>query len=77
MKYKKGDILICSKKQVYGQQLFVGDKYKINGFIEEIDSEVVLHVTHDKTNNRITFVSDKYFITLQAYRSWKLKNILK
>jgi hypothetical protein len=77
MKYKKGDILICSKKQVYGQQLFVGDKYKINGFIEEIDSEVVLHVTHDKTNNRITFVSDKHFITLQAYRSWKLKNILK
>jgi len=80
MKYKHGDILICSTKEMYGQtnhQLIVGDKYKINDVIEMLEDKIILDVTHESTNKRIGLVSDRQFIPLEVYRDWKLKKILE
>jgi hypothetical protein len=80
MRYKRGDILICSTKEMYGQtnhQLVVGEKYKINDVIEISEDKIILDVTHESTNKRIGLVSDRQFITLEVYRDWKLKKILE
>lgn len=79
MKYKHGDILICTTNEMYGQknrQLVVGDKYKINDIIEMSD-KIILDVTHEKTNGRVGLVSDRHFITIEVYRDWKIKQLLK
>jgi hypothetical protein len=80
MKYKHGDILICSTKEMYGQtnhQLIVGDKYKINDVIEMLEDKIILDVTHESTNKRIGLASDRQFIPLEVYRDCKLKKILE
>ena len=53
MKYNKGDILICSTDNLYGQkqQLIIGDKYIINDFIE-MSEKVILDVIHKYTGKR-------------------------
>lgn len=43
----------------------------------EIPGKRILDVTHQSTNKRIGLVSDRQFITLDAYRNWKLKELLK
>jgi hypothetical protein len=79
MKYKQGDILICSTKEMYGQVnqlLLVNDKYRVNDFIEMSGGKIILDVTHESTNKRIGLVSDRHFIKLDVYRHWKLKQLL-
>jgi hypothetical protein len=80
MKYRHGDILICSTKEMYGQtnhQLVVGDKYKINDVIEMSEDKIILDVIHESTNKRIGLVSDRQFIPLEVYRDWRIKQLLK
>jgi hypothetical protein len=80
MKYKRGDILICSTKEMYGQtnhQLIVGEKYKINDSIEISEDRIILDVTHINSNKRIGLVSDRQFISLSSYREWKIKQLIK
>ena len=79
MKYKRGDILICSTKEMYGQtnhQLIVGEKYFINDSIEMSEDRIILDVTHESTNKRIGLVSDRHFISLSFYREWKIKKLI-
>lgn len=79
MKYSKGDILVCSTDELYGQkyQLVVGDKYQILDIIDILEDKTILLVLHVKSNRNIGLVSDRHFITLQWYRDWKLKKIIK
>jgi hypothetical protein len=80
MKYRHSDVLICSTKEMYGQtnhQLVIGDKYKINDVIEMSEDKIILDVTHESTNKRIGLVSDRHFITIEVYRDWKIKQLLK
>lgn len=79
MKYNKGDILVCSTDELYGQkyQLVVGDKYQILDIIEMSEDRTILQALHVKSNRNIGLVSDRHFIPLQWYRDWKLKKIIK
>lgn len=79
MNYKRGDILICTTNEMYGQtnrMLIIGDKYKINDIIEMSD-KTILDVIHEETNSRVGLVSDRHFITIEVYRDWKIKQLLK
>ena len=78
MKYSKGDILVCSTDNFYGQkyQLVVGDKYQIIDVIEMSEDKTIIEALHVRTNRNIGLVSDKHFIPLQWYRDWKIKQIV-
>jgi hypothetical protein len=78
MKYKKGDILICSTNELYGQKynLTIGDKYRVNDAIEMSDDRIVLELIHDSTNRPVGIHSDRLFIPLWVYREFKLRKIL-
>lgn len=78
MKYSKGDILVCSNDNLYGQryQLVVGDKYQIINVIEISEDKTIIEALHVKTNRNIGLVSDKHFIPLQSYREWKILQII-
>jgi hypothetical protein len=78
MKYNKGDILICSTNELYGQKynLIIGDKYSINDAIEMSEDRIVLELIHVDTKSPVGIHSDRLFITLSAYREWKLRKIL-
>lgn len=85
MKYRHGDILVCSTKEGFllsqhlykNHQLIVGDKYKINDVIEMSEDKIILDVIHGSTNKRIGLVSDRQFIPLEVYRDWRIKQLLK
>ena len=78
MKYSKGDILICSSNELYGNKynLIIGDKYSINDAIEMSEGRIVLELIHVDTKSPVGIHSDRLFITLSAYREWKLRKIL-
>ncbi len=78
MKYNKGDILICSTDNLYGQkqQLIIGDKYIINDVIE-MSEKVILDVTHKDTNKRLGLFDDRHFIPLDVWREFQLRKLLK
>ena len=78
MKYNKGDILICSNNELYGQKynLIIGDKYSVNDAIVMSDNRIVLELIHVDTKLPVGIHSDRLFITLDVYREWKLRKIL-
>lgn len=78
MKYNKGDILICSTNELYGQKynLIIGDKYRVNDAIEMSDDRIVLELIHDSTNRPVGIHSDRLFIPLWVYREFKLRKVL-
>lgn len=79
MIYSEGDILICSTKEMWGQinhELIVGDKYRVLDVIKMSEDKIILDIIHESSNKRIGMVGDRHFITLQAYREWKLKQII-
>jgi hypothetical protein len=77
MKYNKGDILICSTDNLYGQKqhLIIGDKYVINDVIEMAE-KVILDVTHKDTSKRLGLFDERCFIPLDVYREFQLRKIL-
>ncbi len=77
MKYNKGDILICSTDNLYGQkqQLIIGDKYTINDVIE-MSEKVILDVIHKDTNKRCGLFDERNFIPLDVYREFQLRKVL-
>ncbi len=90
MKYKKGDILVCSTNRTTttGYNLTVGDKYEIitmrmhslnpedwNNNPNDF-SKISLGVKNIKTGQLHKWVPDKLFISLDVYREFQLKNIL-
>ncbi len=78
MRYNKGDILICSTDNLYGQKqqhLIVGDKYIINDVIE-MSEKVILDVTHKDTNTRLGLFDDRHFIPLDIWREFQLRKVL-
>jgi hypothetical protein len=77
MKYNKGDILICSTNNLYGQkqQLIIGDKYIINDVIE-MSEKVILDVSHKDTNKRCGLFDEKNFIPLGVWREFQLRKVL-
>jgi len=84
MKYKKGDILVCSTNRTTttGYNLTVGDKYEIITNPEDWNnnpndfSKISLGVKNIKTGQLHKWVPDKLFIPLDVYREFQLKNIL-
>jgi len=77
MKYNKGDILICSTDNLYGQkqQLIIGDKYVINDLIE-MSEKVILDVIHKDTGKRCGLFDERNFIPLDVYREFQLRKVL-
>lgn len=80
---KKGDIIICSKPEGFNfrvQELTVGDKYEIisNPF-KEIGGwdYLVFDVKNIQTGSVHSWVKSSNFITLEALREFKLREILK
>lgn len=79
MKYNKGDIMVCSTIEMYGQinqNLSIGEKYFINDSIEMLEDRIILDVTHINSNKRIGLVSDRHFISLRSYREWQIKQLI-
>ena len=79
MKYNKGDILVCTSNELYGQvtqALIIGDKYRVNDAIEMSEDRIVLELIHDSTNRRVGIHSDRLFIPLWVYREFKLRKIM-
>jgi len=79
MKYNKGDIMVCSTIEMYGQinqNLLIGEKYFINDSMEMSEDRIILDVTHINSNKRIGLVSDRHFISLSSYRQWKIKQLI-
>jgi hypothetical protein len=78
MRYNKGDILICSTDNLYGQKeqhLIVGNKYIITDVIE-MSEKVILDVTHKDTNKRVGLFDDRHFIPLDIWREFQLRKVL-
>ena len=77
MKYNKGDILICSTDNLYGQkqQLIIGDKYIINDVIE-MSEKVILDVIHKDTSKRCGLFDERNFIPLDIWREFQLRKVL-
>ena len=77
MKYNKGDILICSTDNLYGQkqQLIIGDKYIINDVIE-MSEKVILDVIHKESGKRLGLFDERFFIPLDVYREFQLRKVL-
>jgi len=84
MKYKKGDILVCStiRTTTTGYNLTVGDKYEVITDPEDWNtspnnfSDIKLDVKNLKTGKEHRWIPDRLFITLEAYREFKLREIL-
>jgi hypothetical protein len=78
MKYNKGDILICSTDNLYGQkqQLIIGDKYIINDVIEMRGLRVILDVIHKDTGKRCGLFDERCFIPLDVWREFQLRKVL-
>jgi hypothetical protein len=79
MKYIKGNIVICSTDEIYGQKvqhLIVGHKYVILDIIEMSEDKIILDVKTLSTSKRIGLVSDRHFIPLEVYREFQLRKIL-
>lgn len=84
MKYKKGDILVCStnKTSTTGYNLTVGDKYEIITDPQDWNTNandfnnITIDVRNLKTGKDHHWIPDRLFITLEAYREFKLKEIL-
>jgi hypothetical protein len=77
MKYNKGDILICSTDNLYGQkqQLIISDKYIINDVIE-MSERVILDVIHKDTDKRCGLFDERCFIPLDVWREFQLRKVL-
>ena len=78
MRYNKGDILICSTDNLYGQKeqhLIVGNKYIIAD-IYVMSEKVILDVTHKDTNKRVGLFDDRHFIPLDIWREFQLRKVL-
>ena len=78
MKYKKGDVLICSTDKAYGieQNLIIGDKCKILNIIE-LSEKTILDLVHINTNCRVGLFDSICFIPLNIWREFQLRKILK
>jgi len=77
MKYSKGDILICSTNNLFGQKqhLIIGDKYIINDVIE-MSEKVILDVIHKDTGKRLGLFDERNFIPLDIWREFQLRKVL-
>jgi hypothetical protein len=82
--YNKGDILVCSRTTTnVTYDLIVGDKYEViinNGsfrYSPDDFSNIFLDVRNIKTGKDHKLIPDKLFITLEVYREFKLREILK
>lgn len=85
MKYKIGDIIVCSTNQITGftiPEIIVGDQYQIisnpeDWSINKSDfPKILFDVKHIKTGRRFSMMSEKIFIPLDIYRDFKLNQIL-
>lgn len=81
MRYSKGDILVCSADELYGQkyQLVVGDKYQILDIIEMSEDKTILQALHIKSNRNIGLVSDRLIdqVSWEEENEGELKTIYK
>ena len=78
LRYKKGDILICSTNKMYGMTylLEVGEQYEITDSIEMAEKNLV-SVNNAKTGEYIGVFDDKHFIPLDIWREFQLRKILE
>jgi hypothetical protein len=72
MKFKKGDIVICTRDEFSGIKfdLDIGDKYEI---YDQIDDGIIRIIN----KGVILFASSYMFIPIEMYRDFKLKQILE
>lgn len=77
MNYNKGDILICSTNELYGQKynLNIGDRYIILDVIKMSEDRIVLELLHDETK-KLVLISDRLFIPLWVYREYQINKII-
>jgi hypothetical protein len=81
MKYKIGDILVCSTNWTGSQSfdLVVGDQYEVLDLIDfQKDSftEYAFNVKNIKNSKMHYFCSDRLFIPLEVWREFQLRKIL-
>lgn len=78
VRYKKGDILICSTNKMYGMTflLEIGEQYEVSD-IMEMSEKVLVSVNSTKTGEYIGIFDDKHFIPLDIWREFQLRKILE
>ena len=77
-KINRGDIVICSTDELYGNKndsLIVGHKYIIRDVIDMAE-KIIFDVEHLSTSKRIGLVHERHFITLDVWREFQLRKIL-
>ncbi len=79
MRTQIGDILICTDVYAYGmrsESLVLFDKYKVLDVIR-MSEKVLVDLLHVDTNSRAGLFDDKCFISIDVYREFQLRKILK